>query len=100
MFVAFVEALRRCSAALRTNYRRRFGAGGLMKFTDGYWRLRPGVQPLYPVHVHDVETGADRLTVYAPTKRVNGRGDTLDTPLITVRCTAPAPDVIAVRISR
>ncbi|GAA4245418.1 alpha-xylosidase [Dactylosporangium darangshiense] len=71
-----------------------------MKFTDGYWQLRSGVEPLYPVHVRDVEVGADRLTVYAPSKRVAARGDTLNTPLLTVQCTAPAPDVVAVRIAR
>ena len=35
-----------------------------MKFTDGYWQLRPGVTPLYPVHVHDVEMiGASRVSL-------------------------------------
>jgi alpha-D-xyloside xylohydrolase len=71
-----------------------------MKFSDGYWQLRPGVDPLYPVHVRDVAVGANSLSVYAPTRRVTGRGDTLNTPLITVDCTTPAPDVVAVRISR
>ncbi|MFG2041706.1 alpha-xylosidase [Dactylosporangium sp. NPDC048998] len=70
-----------------------------MKFTDGYWQLREGVEPQYPVHVHDVEIGADRLTVFAPAKRITGRGDTLNMPLLTVECTAPAPDVVAVRIA-
>lgn len=71
-----------------------------MKFSDGYWQLRDGVHPLYPVHVHDVAVGANSLSVYAPTRRVTGRGDTLNTPLITVDCTTPAPDVVAVRVSR
>ncbi|MEV4510653.1 alpha-xylosidase [Dactylosporangium sp. NPDC049525] len=71
-----------------------------MKFSDGYWQLRDGVHPLYPVHVRDVAVGANSLSVYAPTRRVTGRGDTLNTPLITVDCTTPAPDVIAVRVSR
>ncbi|GAA3281491.1 hypothetical protein GCM10020218_035250 [Dactylosporangium vinaceum] len=71
-----------------------------MKFTDGYWRLRSGVEPQYPVHVRDVEVKSDRLTVYAPAKRVASRGDTLNMPLLTVQCTAPAPDVIAVRVTR
>ncbi|WP_327010311.1 alpha-xylosidase [Dactylosporangium sp. NBC_01737] len=71
-----------------------------MKFSDGYWQLRDGVHPLYPVHVRDVAVGANSLSVYAPTRRVTGRGDTLNTPLITVDCTTPAPDVVAVRVSR
>ncbi|GAB3854428.1 alpha-xylosidase [Dactylosporangium cerinum] len=71
-----------------------------MKFSDGYWQLRDGVHALYPVHVRDVAVGANSLSVYAPTRRVTGRGDTLNTPLITVDCTTPAPDVVAVRVSR
>ncbi|GAA1509624.1 alpha-xylosidase [Dactylosporangium maewongense] len=71
-----------------------------MKFSDGYWQLREGVHPLYPVHVRDVAVGANSLSVYAPTRRVTGRGDTLNTPLFTIECTTPAPDVIAVRVSR
>ncbi|MEV4756923.1 alpha-xylosidase [Micromonospora sp. NPDC049559] len=69
-----------------------------MKFSDGYWRMRPGVRPLYPAEVHDVTVEPGALTVYAPTKKITHRGDTLNLPLLTVRCTAPAPDVVAVRI--
>ena len=69
-----------------------------MKFSDGCWLLRDGVSAQYPVHVHDVAADATSLTAYAPSRRVTGRADTLDRSLITVRCTAPAPDVIAVTI--
>ena len=24
-----------------------------MKFTDGYWHMRPGITPHFPIHVHD-----------------------------------------------
>ncbi len=70
-----------------------------MKFSDGYWLLRDGVRALYPAHVHEVQADADSLTVYAPTRRVTERGDTLDNPVLTVVCTTPMPDVIAVRVS-
>ncbi|WP_213450281.1 alpha-xylosidase [Rhizomonospora bruguierae] len=70
-----------------------------MKFTDGYWHLREGVRALYPAEVHDVAAEPSALTVYAPTKRIEHRGDTLNRPLVTVRCTSPAPDVIAVKVS-
>ncbi|WFE21131.1 alpha-xylosidase [Solwaraspora sp. WMMD937] len=69
-----------------------------MKFSNGYWRMRDGVRPLYPAQVHDVEVEPTALTVYAPTRRITGRGDTLNQPLLTVRCTAPAPDVVSVRV--
>jgi alpha-D-xyloside xylohydrolase len=69
-----------------------------MRFSDGYWRMRDGVRPLYPAEVRDVEIEPGALTVYAPTKRIQDRGHTLSLPMLTVRCTSPAPDVIAVTV--
>jgi alpha-D-xyloside xylohydrolase len=70
----------------------------VMKFTNGYWIMRPGVKPHYPVHVYDVKTEPDALTVYGPTKRVEGRGDTMDISLLTVRFSSPMPNVIRVQM--
>ncbi|BCB91294.1 alpha-xylosidase [Phytohabitans suffuscus] len=70
-----------------------------MKFSDGYWHMREGVHPLYPAQVHDHTTDRDSLTVYAPTKRLEHRGDTLNRPLVTVRAESPMPDVIGVTVS-
>jgi alpha-D-xyloside xylohydrolase len=70
-----------------------------VKFTNGYWRLREGVQALYPVQAYDVTVESGALVVYAPTKRITHRGDTLNQPLLTVRCSSPAPDVISVSVS-
>jgi alpha-D-xyloside xylohydrolase len=70
-----------------------------VKFTDGYWLLREGVQARYPAQVYDVTAEPDALTVYAPTRKIEHRGDTLNEPLLTVRCTSPAPDVISVSVS-
>ena len=69
-----------------------------MKFTDGYWQLRTGVQARYPTQVYDVSVEPDALTVYAPTRKIESRGDTLNEPLLTLRCTSPAPDVISVSV--
>jgi len=70
-----------------------------MKFTDGYWQLRPGVEVLRPRDVEDVVAEGDDLLVYAPTVPIGSRGDTLNRPLVTVRLTSPMPDVVGVRIS-
>ncbi|MBN1172667.1 MAG: alpha-xylosidase [Micromonosporaceae bacterium] len=70
-----------------------------MKFSNGAWLLRDGVNALYPVHVRDASADATSLTAYAPTARVAGREDTLDLALVTVRCDAPAPDVVAVTVT-
>jgi alpha-D-xyloside xylohydrolase len=70
-----------------------------MKFTDGYWLLRPGVHASYPVEVLDVETGAGSLTVSAPTQPIRHRGDLLSGPAVTLTCTSPMPDVVGVKIT-
>ncbi len=69
-----------------------------MKFTDGYWMIRPGMTPHYAVHVYDVDVESDALMVYAATKRINNRGDMLDQPLLTLRYSSPAENVIRVQM--
>jgi alpha-D-xyloside xylohydrolase len=69
-----------------------------MKFTDGYWQMRPGVTPQYAEQVHEVEIESDVITVYAPTKKITGRGDTLNLPLLTVRFSSPLENVVRVKI--
>src|SRR5690349_11902356 len=70
-----------------------------MKFTDGYWRKRDGLTVLHPVQVQDTTADARSLTAFATAKRVQGRGDTLDAPIITVTVSAPLPDVVRVSIN-
>ena len=69
-----------------------------MKFTAGYWQMRPGVTPHYPVHVHEVEVEPDALMIYGPTTRLTHRGDTLNLPLLTVRLSSPMENVIRVHL--
>ncbi len=69
-----------------------------MKFTAGYWTIRPGVTPHFAVQVHDVETDPEGVTLYALTRRIDNRGDTLNHPLLTVRLTSPLPNVVRVQI--
>lgn len=37
-----------------------------MKFTDGHWMVREGVDLLHPRHAYRVDATADTLTVLAP----------------------------------
>ena len=69
-----------------------------MKFTDGYWRKRDGFAVLHPAQLHDTESDGTSLTAYAVAKPVQTRSDTLDAPIITIRCEAPMPDVIRVTV--
>jgi len=72
-----------------------------MKFTDGFWQLRPGVTALYAQEAYDlVEVPGDSptLVVTAPTRVIAGRGDTLNRPTLTVTLSSPLDGVVGVRI--
>ena len=75
-----------------------------MKFTDGFWQLRPGVTALYAQEAYDIETttaSADgaALVVTAPTTVIARRGDTLNRPVLTVTMSSPLEGVVRVRIA-
>ena len=69
-----------------------------MKFTDGYWLPRPGLDVLRPRDISDVVMDGGRLQVYAPTRPINSRGDALNCPQLTMTFESPLPDVISVTI--
>lgn len=73
-----------------------------MKFSDGFWQLRPGVRALYAqeaVDIREVETvDGPGLRVLAPTKVIERRGDTLNRPVLTTTLSSPAEGVVRVRI--
>ncbi|MCY1145585.1 alpha-xylosidase [Actinoplanes sp. Pm04-4] len=69
-----------------------------MKFTDGYWLKRKGFSVLHPAQLRDSQADEKTLTAWATTKPVRSRSDTLDTPLITIKLSAPAPDVVRVTL--
>ncbi len=69
-----------------------------MKFTDGFWGLRPGVRALYAREAHDIVTGEGTLSVIAPSKLVRHRGATLNNATLTVRLDSPMAGVIGVHI--
>ncbi|WP_061781846.1 alpha-xylosidase [Microbacterium hominis] len=75
-----------------------------MKFTDGFWQLRPGVTALYAQEAYDLWQIADTpdgpgLMVTAPTAVIARRGDVLNRPVLTTTLSSPAEGVIRVRIA-
>lgn len=70
-----------------------------MKFSDGYWLLRSGVQAAHPVEVHDVAVGNGEVVVHASTRPIRHRGDTLKGPAVALGLTSPMADVIGVKIT-
>lgn len=68
-----------------------------MKFTAGYWQMRPGVTPSFATQIHDFQIGPNHLIAYTPTKKISHRGDTLNLALITVRVSSPMHNVIRIQ---
>ncbi len=60
--------------------------------------MRPGVTPHYPVQVQEVKAEPSSLTVYAATRRVAHRADTISLPLLTIRFTSPMANIIRVQV--
>jgi len=69
-----------------------------MRFTDGFWLLRPGVTAHYGREAYDLERADGGLVVTAPTKVITTRGDTLNLPVLTVTVAPHLPGIIRVRI--
>lgn len=69
-----------------------------MKFTNGYWMIRDGVDALYAREAYELAADAttESLNVLAPTSVVRGRYDTLNLPAFNVDITTPAEGVIRV----
>ena len=70
-----------------------------MKFTNGYWMIRDGVEAHFAGGAYEMERHGNELVVYAPERFIGHRGDTLNNPLITTRYSSPMKNVIRVRIS-
>lgn len=69
-----------------------------MKFTNGYWMIRDGVDALYAREAYELAADAttESLNVLASTSVVRGRYDTLNLPTFNVDITTPAEGVIRV----
>lgn len=75
-----------------------------MKFTDGFWQLRPGVTAVYAQEAYDIwktDAAADGegIVITAPTQVIDRRGDTLNRPVLTVTLSSPLEGVVRVRVS-
>ncbi len=70
-----------------------------MKFTDGNWLIRPGVQAHYVRQVVELTPEASGVRLIAPCAYIRHRGDMLQGPVLTVRCDSPLPDTIRLRVT-
>ncbi|MFC3803060.1 alpha-xylosidase [Cohnella sp. GCM10012308] len=69
-----------------------------MKFSNGYWLTREGFEVLTPHEVHSIDIAPDKLTVFAPHRHLEHRGNTLNEALTTIEFDSPIPDVIRVKL--
>ncbi len=67
-----------------------------MKFSNGCWLQRQGTEVFSPTQVYFSKKEECSLTLCAPTYRVAGRGDTLGGVTLTIRITAPMPEMLRV----
>jgi len=68
-----------------------------MKFTDGYWLKRKGVNIYNAAEIYDVEKDEYSVTIYCPPVKIVNRGQTLGGPLLTIRFSSPCEDIIHVQ---
>ena len=67
-----------------------------MRFTNGYWLIRDGMQLQFPKIAYDSRVEAGKLTVYAPCMTMENKGNCLNGGTITIEFTAPRNDIIEV----
>ena len=68
-----------------------------MKFSNGCWLQREGYECFSPAQVYFSKIEEDAVTICAPTARIRHRGDTLGGVNLTIRITAPYPEVLRVQ---
>ncbi|MDN4523996.1 alpha-xylosidase [Fictibacillus fluitans] len=68
-----------------------------MKFSNGCWLNKEGYQFFHPTEVNDTRVTDKKVTLYAPCRKVNHRGDTLDGGMVTIELSSPMNDVIKVK---
>ena len=70
-----------------------------MKFTNGYWLIRPNFQMQYATQAVRVEKRHDALHVLSACRPIHHRGDTLDGGTLDVTFTAPRENIIRVTVT-
>lgn len=68
-----------------------------MKFSNGCWLQREHVGCFSPAQIYDTRITGDEVILCAPTTRINGKGDTLGGVNLTIRISAPYPEVLRIR---
>lgn len=70
-----------------------------MKFIDGMWEIRKGVNLHKGRSVYRYETKEESISFIVPTNAVYGKGDTMNSPVLRVTISSPMNNVVSVKIS-
>ncbi len=68
-----------------------------MKFHNGCWLLKEGFAAFAPKEIYELRKQEDAVELLAPTNHINHKGDTLGGINLTVKISAPYPEVIRVQ---
>lgn len=68
-----------------------------MKFSNGCWLQKENCECFAPQTSHFTNVMENKVTICAPTNRINHRGDTLGGINLTIVITSPAPEVLRVQ---
>lgn len=69
-----------------------------MQFSNGFWLMKRGYQCFSPAEVYFTKSEEGNVTVTAPTKKIVTRGDTLQGVNLTIKFTAPMPEILRVTV--
>jgi alpha-D-xyloside xylohydrolase len=67
-----------------------------MKFTNGYWLRRDGVDIHGMTDVREVTVTPEAITLIVSPMQIHNKGQTLGGPLLTLTFSSPAPDILRV----
>ena len=70
-----------------------------MKFTSGFWLTRADYDAQYVKEIYKWDVSSSSLTLFAPFKKIEGRGDTLNIGMMTITCSSPAENVLRIRLT-
>ncbi len=68
-----------------------------MKFSNGHWLQKEGCSCFSPAEVYFSKIEENAVTICAPTSRINHRGDTLGGVNLTIKVSAPYPEVLRIQ---
>lgn len=68
-----------------------------MKFSNGCWLQKEDCACFSPAQIYFTKIEKDRVTLCAPTNKINHRGDTLGGVNLTIKISAPYPEVLRIQ---